>query len=133
MERSFKRDIIALNEVFEFIQEYVQCYQLSSLIDFTIKFVIEELFTNMVKYNQGRVEEILIRLDKADRRCIITMIDHSSAPFDIRDTPEIDITQPAEERMIGGLGIHLVKKMVDTIDYEYSGTESKIILTKNLE
>lgn len=133
MEQQFKREVNALNEIFDFIQGYVQFYQLPSSLDFTIKFIVEELFTNMVKYNRDTTQDILLRLEKIDKQCVITMIDHSSTPFDIRNAPEVDVTKPAEARMIGGLGIHLVKKMVDKIDYQYVHTESRITLIKNLE
>jgi serine/threonine-protein kinase RsbW len=133
MEQYFKRDIVVLEEVFGFIQHFVQRNLIPSSIEFTIKFVIEELFTNMVKYNSGGTTEILIRLEKKDKQCFITLIDHSLTSFDIRSTPEVDITRSAEDRTPGGLGIHLVKKMVDHIEYEFVQPESKITLIINLE
>jgi serine/threonine-protein kinase RsbW len=48
-----------------------------------------------------------------------TLIDHGTEPFDITQVPDADIGLPLEQREPGGLGIHLVRRMVDSIEYEY--------------
>ena len=48
-----------------------------------------------------------------------SIIDTDAEPFDIMAAPEADINLPIEERKPGGLGIHLIRKMVDTIQYSY--------------
>jgi anti-sigma regulatory factor (Ser/Thr protein kinase) len=49
----------------------------------------------------------------------VTIIDTDAEPFDIMAAPEADVNLPIEQRKPGGLGIHLIRKMVDTIQYSY--------------
>ena len=134
MEKKFKRDIDTLAEVFDFVEQYSTKHAIDGSLLFSIQFIIEELFTNMVKYNISDTQsDISIGLHRNDRQLTIQLIDYDVDTFDITNVEEVDTTQPLQERKIGGLGIHLVKKMVDAIDYEYSNRQSKITLTKNLE
>jgi serine/threonine-protein kinase RsbW len=134
MEKKFKRDINTLAEVFGFVEQYSTTHAIDDSLLFSIQFIIEELFTNMIKYNISDTQsDIFIGLHKNNRQITIQLIDYDVDAFDITNVGEVDTTQPLQERKIGGLGIHLVKKMVDVIDYEYSNRQSKITLTKNLE
>ena len=59
------------------------------------------------------------------------MTDREAVPFDVtREGPEVDVDQSAEDRDEGGLGLHLVKEMVDTFDYEYHDGCCTITFTK---
>ena len=95
--------------------------------------IVEELFTNMVKYNQTTNEFITLRLDKRDNAMIISLTDYNVEPFDPRGVTDVDTSKSARDRTIGGLGIYLIKKMVDKVDYEYLDRQSKITVTKYLE
>ena len=133
MERKFKREINALDDVFDFVENYSSANAIDPAFLFSIKFVIEELFTNMVKYNVSDSQsDISIGLQKENHRLVIQLIDYDVDAFDMSGAKDADITQSLQERKIGGLGIHLVKKMVDAIDYEYVDRKSIITLTKNL-
>ena len=47
------------------------------------------------------------------------MLDDDVEPFDITRAPDVDIDAPIEEREPGGLGLHLIRRMVDSVEYEY--------------
>ena len=53
-------------------------------------------------------------------------------PFNPLEKPDPDITLSAEERNIGGLGIFLTKKFMDSVEYEYSGGKNKLKFRKSL-
>ncbi len=134
MEMKFKRDIEALADVFQFVEDYSAANAIDQSVLFTLNFVIEELFTNMVKYNVSDTHsEILVELMKEDGRLIVKLVDNGVDEFDPTKSRDVDTTQSLEERKIGGLGIHLVKKMVDSIDYVYANRQSMITVTKKLE
>ena len=63
----------------------------------------------------------------------MSLTDFDTEPFDITQTNEVDVNKRIEERKPGGLGLHLTKRMVDKIDYDYKDRKSKITLIKNLE
>lgn len=133
MAKKFKRDLKSLDEIFKFINEFSAKTGVDESVVFTINLVVEELFTNMVKYTSENSNEILLELKKNEDDLIIHLTDFDVDPFDISKTAEVDTKQSLEERRVGGLGIHLVKQMIDKIEYEYKDRQSKIILIKHLE
>ncbi len=134
MQKKFKREISSLEQVFDFIDRYFSGNTVEKSVLFSVKFVIEELFTNMVKYNvSDSHSDILLNLDKHGNRLIITLTDFGVDRFDITEVQDADVSLSLEDRKVGGLGVHLIKRMVDSIDYHYSNRESTITLTKNLE
>ena len=61
----------------------------------------------------------------------IRLID-TGIPFDPLAKPDPDITESAEKREIGGLGIYIVKKSMDSIDYEYKDGKNILKIKKNI-
>jgi anti-sigma regulatory factor (Ser/Thr protein kinase) len=133
MQKRFKRDINSLNSIFKFIEAFAEQHNFDQGILFALNLVVEELFTNVVKYNAENQNAVLIELEKKNNDITIALTDFDVEPFDITKRPELNLDQHLGKRKVGGLGIHLVKKMVDRIDYEYKNRRSKIILTKHLE
>ncbi len=133
MDKKFKKDLNSLDGIFKFINEFSAKTGVDESVVFTINLVVEELFTNMVKYTYENSNEILLQLKKNAEDLIIHLTDFDVDPFDITKTAEVDTKQSLEERRVGGLGIHLVKQMIDKIEYEYKDRQSKIILIKHLE
>ena len=133
MDKKFKRDLSSLDDIFKFIDEFSAKTGVDESVVFTINLVVEELFTNMVKYTSENINEILLELKKNADDLIIHLTDFDVDPFDINKIAEVDTKQSLEERRVGGLGIHLVKQMIDKIEYEYKDRQSKIILIKHLE
>ena len=95
---------------------------------FAANLAIEELITNIVKYGYDDTDahEIVIHLavNNGELRIEISDDGHAFNPF---DQPEPDTTLPAEERPIGGLGIHFVRNMLD--DCAYCRTEGRNVVT----
>ena len=132
MEKKFKRDIRSLEEIFQFTDKFIVENTLDKEVSFSLNLIIEELFTNMVKYNANNPNEIFLSLFSENNSLIITLIDYDVEPFDITQTKDHDPKQPLQDRQIGGLGIPFIKKMVDKITYEYENRRSKITLVKHL-
>lgn len=87
----------------------------------------------MVKYQKENPNEISIDLMRDDDKLTIILTDYDAHPFDIHQARSYDHTKSLKERQVGGVGIHLVKKMMDRIDYEYEDGQSRIKLIKYLE
>jgi anti-sigma regulatory factor (Ser/Thr protein kinase) len=132
MEKSFKRDIKSLDGIFDFLDSCVSFHHLSESLSFTIKFAVEEIFTNMVKYNSQSPNDISIALDVGADSVTVELTDFQSAPFDLTKKEDVDLNLPIEQREPGGLGIHLVKNMVDKVEYDHSNNKSTITLTMRL-
>ncbi len=99
----------------------------------SVNLALEEAFTNIVNYafENNDPREIVIDMQKTDARLIITITDEGR-PYDPTQNPEPDTTLPAEERTIGGLGIFLIRKIMDEVAYERNGNKNQLTLTKNI-
>lgn len=132
-EKAFKKNLNALDGIFDFTHAFLASNHIDEKFRFPIDLAIEELFTNMIKYNGESRHDIILSLHRHGNRLIISMTDRDVEAFDITQTGEVNTAKPLNDRQVGGLGLHLVKKMVDDIRYEYADRQSRIILTKNLE
>jgi len=86
----------------------------------TVDFVLEELFTNVIKY--GRASDAPVRIDigRIAGGVEVTLTDTDAEPFDVTRAPDANTNLPIESRKPGGLGIHLVRRMVDALEYRHS-------------
>ena len=133
MESNFKREIDALNDVFTFVDNYMQSNGFDDDIAFPIKLAVEELFINLVRHNQGGSDHIQILFTKDADRLTVQLKDFEVEPFDIsKIQTTVDVTETLEGRRIGGLGIHLVKSVVDKVTYEYANGTLTVTAIKKL-
>ncbi len=105
----------------------------SEATTFAIRLIAEELFTNFVKYNRGGRDHILLELGLAGGIIALTLTDYEVDPFDVTQTPAVDVSVPADQRKPGGLGLHLVKIYTDGFQYEYFDRTMRVTATKRLE
>ena len=131
----FRREIEAIGEVFAFLETFVDGQEIDEKTAFCINLVVEELFTNMVRHNEGGGDRITLSVERRNDRVHLELVDFDVEPFDPETAEVPKVNAGIEERRPGGLGIYLVKKMVDDLDYEYE-TESRqmrVSVTKTLE
>lgn len=133
MHKSFKRDVAALEKIFRFTNEFSSAKKISKSATFAMNLAIEELFTNIIKYSADNGNDISIHLDIAGNDLVIKITDFDVERFDITESSKIDVGKSLEERKVGGIGLHLVRNMVDKITYEYEGRTACITLVKHLE
>lgn len=98
----------------------------------TIDFALEELFTNMVKYSATSEADVQVEITGIADGVEVTLIDSNVDAFDVTRAPDADIGLPIEERRAGGLGLHLIRRFLDSIEYEYKGEarQSRITFRK---
>lgn len=132
MEQHFGRKIEELGPIVAFLDDAALTLALDPGNTFVLHMVVEELYTNMVKYNGQGADDILIGVNIENETLVIQLIDFDSKPFDYSDRDEVDINAPLNERKPGGLGIHLVKRFMDEVSYQYKDRKTHITLVKNL-
>ena len=96
--------------------------------------MVEEVFVNVAHYAYGDGEgdaDLRIGFEE-DTRTFTFCIADKGIPFDPLQKPDPDITLSAEDRQIGGLGIFIAKKTMDTITYAYENGENVLTMTKKL-
>lgn len=133
MKKYFERNLSSLNDLFNFLEEFAEKDNLDAMILKDISVAVEEIFTNLIKYNQYSTASIQIDISKIGPTLVITIIDPNGIQFDITKSDIYDTRQPLVKRPIGKVGLHLVKKLMDQVTYEFKDKKSKITLTKNLK
>ncbi|MGE5176163.1 MAG: ATP-binding protein [Hyphomicrobiales bacterium] len=131
-ERRFPRTIDSLEPIHRFVVEFLAAQGLDPEHAFDVDLVIEELFTNMVKYSRDGAEPIEVALDREDSMLRIRLRDFDVEPFDVTEAPEVDVHRPIQERRAGGLGLHFVRQIADRVEYDYRDRTSTITVTKRL-
>jgi serine/threonine-protein kinase RsbW len=127
--RSFRRNFGALAEIFAFTADFFARHGVAPELLPSVDFTLEELFTNMVKYSPSGDPHVRIEMETAPGGVVVTLTDYDVERFDVTRAPDANINLPIEQRRPGGLGLHLIRRMVDSMDYEYSSEDRKSRIT----
>ena len=137
---SIKRSIILPNDVQEipqlaaFIDEFCESCGIDMSTTMSLNLAIEEAVVNVMDYAYpaGSNGDVLVDAESEDGLLTFVIRDNGS-PFDPTKAGEVDTTLSVEERPIGGLGIHLVRTIMDTLDYSYENEQNILTLRKKLK
>ena len=133
-EKVFPAKENALSEVLQFVEETLESIDCPMKTTTALCVAVEEVFVNVAHYAYGEGEgdvKLSICLSKADNTVTFRISD-KGIPFDPLKKTDPDITLSAEEREIGGLGIFITKKTMDTVSYSYENGENILTMTKKL-
>ena len=134
-ELEVEADIKHLETVLSFIDEHLEAVDCPIQTQMSIDIAVEEIFVNIAHYAYKDMQQgkawIKIGFDKDPLVMNLRFID-TGKPFDPVSKPDPDITQKAEDRKIGGLGIYMVKKSMDSMEYERLGVRNILTLKKRL-
>ncbi len=133
MQRSFKKEMAALSEIFPFLEQELFAHHASSATAYTISLAVEELFTNMVKYSSRGAGTVIISLAIAGGVCRVGVEECGVDPFDPTRARELDLVVHTRSGRPGGLGLHLVRRLVENLRHEYRNRCNVITFTKSLE
>ena len=100
-------------------------------IEFQVDLVLEELVLNVVNHGSaGGAGEIAIELLSDAEAVTIEIIDDGKSFDPLTDAPDPDTESSIEDRAVGGLGIHLVRTMMDEVSYRREENRNHMILVK---
>ena len=124
-----------LSQLMDYVAWSAAAIDLDEAAVYRLSLAVDEIATNTVLYGYAGAEppgDITIRGEADDERLVIYLEDSGRA-FDPRKVPPPeDLDRPLEEREDGGLGIFLVKTLMDRVHYQRSAAHNHIYLTKRL-
>ena len=103
-------------------------------LHFKVKLVVEEIGLNIINhgYDGNGSGEIEIGFDLGADFLTINIVDEGKAFDPLTESPDPDTSAELEDRPIGGLGVHLVKEMMDEVSYKREGNRNQLTLKVRL-
>ena len=132
--QTFPAKTESLNDVLGFVEETLESFECPMTIQMAICVAIEEVFVNVAHYAYGEGQgdmRLGIGFEEDSRTVTFCMTD-KGIPFDPLQKPDPDITLSAEDREVGGLGIFIAKKTMDSISYAYENGENILTMIKKI-
>ncbi|OEU66120.1 MAG: serine/threonine protein kinase [Desulfovibrio sp. S3730MH75] len=129
---SLRADLAELKVLAENIEKFGELNEIPGKALFEVNLVLDELFTNLVSYgcfSDSHTFDIMLLLEDG---VMLMEIKDDGKPFNPLEIPEPEIQCDCDERKIGGLGIHFMRKMMDDIEYSWNNGKNRLKLTKNI-
>jgi len=126
-------DIQQIPQLAEFIEAIAEEKALNQGLCMSLNLALEEAVTNVILYAYPDGADGLVDIEAVIREHSVEfIITDSGTPFDPTAAPDVDVTLNAEERAIGGLGIHLVRQIMDEVRYQRLDNKNQLSLIKNI-
>ena len=135
MEKSIilANDISEISRLYEFVEEVGNDFELSPDIVFNLNLVLEEAVVNIINYAYPKEEHESIYLSaRMHEGSIVLVLTDTGKEFDPTAAPEADVTLSADDRQIGGLGIFLIRQIMNEVKYERIEGKNVLTLEKKL-
>lgn len=130
MHRDFARNFDSLTALYQFAEEILAANEIAEAVRFPVHLALEELFTNMVKYNPDTVGDIAVDVVVDDGDVTVTLTEDDVDKFDVTQPRDVDTSASLADRTPGGLGLYLLQNLVDKLEYDYRDRRSSVVFTK---
>lgn len=109
-------------------------FHISDALVRQLELALDEIITNIVSYGYADGTEHLIRIDVGvDGGRITAVVEDDGLAFNPLERAAPDTTAAIEDREVGGLGIHLVRELMDHVRYDRVGTSNRLTMVKMLD
>lgn len=122
-----------LEKIVRFLEEISEEWEIPMKTSMELNLVIEELFTNIIFYafDDGLEHKIMLDIEMPETNVLRILLTDDGKPFNLLEKSAEDVVnQSIEDRKIGGLGIHFVKEMMSSVEYQRRDNKNIVILTK---
>jgi len=129
----FKNNLAEIERLGQVVAEFVESHQLPAGLTFAVNVALEEILTNIISYGytDNKEQDILIRLSCTEGE-VIAEVEDNGRPFNPLEVAEPDTSKPLEDRSVGGLGIHLARKLMDELAYRRQEGKNLLVLKKRI-
>jgi serine/threonine-protein kinase RsbW len=129
-----RNEAAALPRLIDFVEDFARRHDLPQLERSRLLLVLEELFTNVVKYGRGAdavAKTIGVALAVKGGKLTIEFSD-DGPPFDPLIAASPDLERPIADRPIGGLGLHILRSLVEHARYRRKGDRNHLVLKRSI-
>lgn len=117
------------------LEEVCSQWQLPVSVEASLNLVLEEAVVNVIQYAYPEGEEGTLTIEvewKAEENILQFTLSDGGNPFDPTAVPDADTSLSVEERPIGGLGIFLIRQMMDCVEYRYYNNRNTLVMQKRI-
>lgn len=125
--RVFKADVKELNNLFDYSTKLLELLNFTKHDIIMINTALEEVFVNVAHYSKSATVEVTL---SSDKKKVTFIFKDNGEPFNPLNKKDPNITAKSEEREIGGLGIYMVKNIMDEVTYKYEDNHNILTLVK---
>lgn len=135
IRKTFDAAIENIEAVTDFVNEQIESFGCPIKIQMKINIAIDEIISNIAFYaypaGEGTVTVCVQKQDNP-QAAVLTFIDHGK-PYNPLDKKDPNVKLSVEEKPIGGLGIFMVKKLMDEVSYEYRDGQNVLKIMKKFD
>ncbi len=130
---TLKNDLVEIERLSQSLEAFGRSQQLPEELLYAVNLALDEILTNVISYGYAdeAEHEITVGLGIQAGELIAEVAD-DALPFNPLAAPPADVNSPLEERAVGGLGIHLARTLMDTMEYRREGDKNILILKKRI-
>jgi anti-sigma regulatory factor (Ser/Thr protein kinase) len=122
-----------IERVVELAERFGEEHQLPAEVVMSIHLVLDEVVANIISHGYDDTAEHQIHVTLALDESVLTIrVEDDGRAFDPLAAPPPDLDLPLEERPVGGLGIHIVRSVMDAVEYQRDGDRNVLIMKKTI-
>ncbi len=131
---SIKNDISQLNKVNKIFEQFINSHNIALKISNPISLAMDEIVNNIISYgyDDQKDHEIEIYIELSERSLKL-QIEDDGFPFNPLQVKDADVESNLDERVAGGVGLHLIKNMMDSLNYEFINNKNCLTLEKYIK
>ena len=124
------REVDRLNRV---IRQFGDLHEVPSRVLYAVNLALDEVVTNVVRhaFKDAKEQEVIARVTATPSE-VTTEVSDTGRAFNPLDVPPPNLDAPLSERTLGGLGIHLVRSLMDSIEYRRDGEKNVLTMRKRI-
>jgi anti-sigma regulatory factor (Ser/Thr protein kinase) len=133
MSVTLVNDVSEIERLSQLVEAFGESKGLTADSVFSVNLALDEVITNVIRYahDDGGQHPIVVRLE-IDQDELTAQVEDDGRAFNPLEAPVPDIGASIEERPIGGLGIHLVRSVMNSIEYRREDERNVLIMKKRL-
>ena len=129
-----KNQLFEIERLARIVDDFGRRHQIAAQIIYNMKLALDEILTNVISYGYDDAGEhqITARFSLEQEKWTAEVED-GGRPFNPLTSPEANTQQSLGARPIGGLGIHLVRKLIDELEYRRHNDKNRLVMRINLK
>lgn len=129
-----KNDVDEVSYLAEFVEDLCSVLNLSAETTMNINLALEEAVANVIMYAYPSDEEheILLKVTSSPNQLVFLLTDNGVS-FDPTQVEDVNTMLSIEERPVGGLGIFLIRSIMNEVSYQRLDGQNLLVMKKNIE